>query len=209
MGVLRIHVHHSSVHAPYTYMWDLLVKHKWTFVVISFSVVAIVLVHRSRKSIFRTALGVWKWWGNNLRKENVKVFCEDNAAEYAKCFEYYIKREFDRSVEWHTPGANADDIAKGKYLLIFDVKNRMPEDYRFTLVKLGLTGRTLGNNILVVAMHRSHNGNKNDFYEFTSIDTTDYDLYSVNPISIYYSRTILSAEDNKKAHQTIKRFLSF
>nr|XP_022295939.1 uncharacterized protein LOC111105825 isoform X3 [Crassostrea virginica] len=163
-------------------MWDLLVKHKWTFVVISFSVVAIVLVHRSRKSIFRTALGVWKWWGNNLRKENVKVFCEDNAAEYAKCFEYYIKREFDRSVEWHTPGANADDIAKG---------------------------RTLGNNILVVAMHRSHNGNKNDFYEFTSIDTTDYDLYSVNPISIYYSRTILSAEDNKKAHQTIKRFLSF
>lgn len=72
------------------------------------------------------------------------MFCEDNTAEYATCFEYYIKREFDRNIKWITSKANSDDIAKGKYLLIFDVKSRIPEDFKFTLVKLGLAGTLIG-----------------------------------------------------------------
>ena len=71
------------------------------------------------------------------------MLCEDNAAEYAKCFEYYIKREFNRNVEWFSPRANVDDIAEGKYLLIFDVKTRIPEDYKFSLENLGLAGKLI------------------------------------------------------------------
>lgn len=58
-------------------------------------------------------------------------------------------------------------------------------------------------------MHRSENGNKKDVYKFTSIETTDYDPCSVNPIIMYYSGVVLSAKDNEKAHQTIKHFLFF
>ena len=71
-------------------------------------------------------------------------------------------------------------------------------------------GKTVGSNVLAVAMNRYQIGNENDVNEFTSIDTTDYDICSVNTITtMYYSGVILYPKDNKKAHQTIKRFLSF
>lgn len=83
-------------------------------------------------------------------------------------------------------------------------------DYIFKFLYVYIfVGKTVGSNILVVAMNRSQIGNENDVNELTSIDTTYYDLCSVDPITMYYSGVILSADDNKKAHQTLKRFLSF
>lgn len=70
-------------------------------------------------------------------------------------------------------------------------------------------GKTVGSNVLAVAMNRSQIGSENDVNEFTSIDTTDHGICYVNRVTMNYSGVILYAKDNKKAHQTIKRFLSF
>ena len=61
-------------------------------------------------------------------------------ADYTKCFEYFIKREFNRRIKWVTSEGNS--LAKGKYLLLFDVKTRIPEDFQFNLKKIGLEGKT-------------------------------------------------------------------
>ena len=68
--------------------------------------------------------------------------CGDINADYTKCFEYFIMREFGRRIEWVTSWENSCKTAEDKYLLLFDVKTRIPEDYQFTLQKIGFEGKT-------------------------------------------------------------------
>lgn len=82
-------------------------------------------------------------------------------------------------------------------------------NFFFTYLLIIFVGKTVGSKLLVVAMHRSQNGNESDFNELTSIDTSDNDLCSVNLIIIHYSGIIMSEKNNKKAQQTIKDFLFF
>ena len=80
---------------------------------------------------------------------SVKVLCAEPDAHYKSCFESFIMEDSNCKVEWI--GTKQIDMiekypqksAKGKFILLINVKRRIPETINYDLKILGIEGRTL------------------------------------------------------------------
>lgn len=64
--------------------------------------------------------------------------CTDTDAEFAKCFESFIEREIPCNIEWIPHGTILTE--ENKYLLLVEVKSRIPEDSQLVLSNFQTNG---------------------------------------------------------------------
>lgn len=79
----------------------------------------------------------------------MKVLCADTNSHYQTCFERFIAQELNCKVKWIGKNKigeirkHPQKIAMEKFILLIDVKGRIPETLKNALQILGLEGRTL------------------------------------------------------------------
>lgn len=77
---------------------------------------------------------------------SVEVLCADRKAHYKNCFERFIMEESNCKVEWigkkqvENIGKKPQKSAKDKFILLINVKRRIPETIDYDLNVLGFEG---------------------------------------------------------------------
>lgn len=66
------------------------------------------------------------------------MLCEDFRADYSIAFKYLAETELKFSVKWISTTPKKD-----KYILLFKVDTRIPEDMRRVIQKLDIKGETI------------------------------------------------------------------
>lgn len=100
---------------------------------------------------------VFKWIGWKFRRckvakafltERVSVLCEDKEADYSIAFRNFAETDLSYRVEYVSSPPKTN-----KYILLFKVKSRIPEDLQHVIQKLYSKGERLDDRTLVVPMH--------------------------------------------------------
>lgn len=65
----------------------------------------------------------------------VKVLCEDRFADYSIAFQNFAEAELEYEVKWESKPPN------DKYILLFKIESRIPEDMRRATDKLNIKGK--------------------------------------------------------------------
>lgn len=133
--------------------------------------------------------------------KEVNVLCEDKGADYGSAFKYFAETEMKFKVNWISKVPKCD-----KYILLFKVETRIPEDVRRVIKKLGIKGERLGNNTMIVAMHCSEGENPIAVSNF--IGSPDDPLYSLKLSNTFYNKTYTpKCDENDEAKRIIVSFL--
>lgn len=137
------------------------------------------------------------------RNRKIKVLCTAGDHDYKAAFEFFIERNLQRKLKWIN---NKTGRLKGKYVLLCDLKNRLPEEVDGVLFDLGITLKEEVADILVVAMRGESGGNET---AFNCIGTEDYRLHNLPITNIFYYQSCPSSDAvNDKAKTVIKSFFS-
>nr|XP_034307040.1 uncharacterized protein LOC117682780 [Crassostrea gigas]XP_034307258.1 uncharacterized protein LOC117682842 [Crassostrea gigas] len=135
--------------------------------------------------------GKLKWKINT-----VYVLCTAEKADYKNAFKCFAEKEMKCKVKWVTKQTKSD-----RYLLLCNVESRIPDDVRKVLQQLGLEGKKLQHNTMVVAMH----GRKEDVSDFFEDDSLDF----LRLTNIFYSGNFtIGYPENEKAKTDIESFLT-
>lgn len=130
----------------------------------------------------------------------VKVLCEDSRADYSIAFKYFAETKLKYSVKWISTAPKRD-----KYILLFKVDTRIPEDIRRVIQKLNIKGERLGNNTMTVVMHNSEGEIRTAVSNF--IGSPDDPLYSLKLSNIFYNGKCTSrCLENEEAKRIIVSF---
>lgn len=71
----------------------------------------------------------------------VKVLCLDTKEVYTRQFTDFMEKDLKRKISW-VPHDGKEIFTEGKYLLLVDVRTRVPEDVEFTLNRYGHQGKS-------------------------------------------------------------------
>lgn len=81
-------------------------------------------------------------------RKRVRVLCEDREADYSIAFRNFAETDLSYNVVYVSSPPKTN-----KYILLFKVKSRIPEDLQHVLQKLYSKGERLDGRTLVVPMH--------------------------------------------------------
>lgn len=123
-----------------------------------------------------------------------------NQANYIKAFQSFARENFD--VEFGTKRKRGC-----KCILLCDVVSRIPEDVQWVLHNLGLDGRSLDDDTMIVAMHNHAGGKIDNVCNF--IGTEDDPLHILQLRNMFYSEEkLLKCSKNDTAKQCILSFVN-
>lgn len=135
------------------------------------------------------------------KMKTVKVLTMDGKSDYTIAIRYFARTELNYKFNFVSKYEQSS-----KYLLLCNVQSRIPDDLEDTIKALGLEGKRLEENILVVAMHSSVGRRQKPLPDI--IGTPDDPLYSLQLTNVFYSgKTTLSCPENEKAKHIIADFL--
>lgn len=136
-------------------------------------------------------------------QKTVKVVCEDRFADYSIAFQNFAEAELKYEVKWESKPPN------GKYILLFKIESRIPEDMRRATEKLNNKGEIRRNETLVIGMIHSAGGKQNENAVPNYICNADDPQDHLELTTIYYREGYpTSSHTNKKAESVIKCFFN-
>lgn len=113
-------------------------------------IVLLLFAGKSLQLVFK--LMGWKFRRCKVAKaflaERVRVLCEDKEADYSIVFRNFAETDLSYRVEYVSSPPKTN-----KYILLFKVKSRIPEDLQHVIQKLYSKGERLDDRTLVVPMH--------------------------------------------------------
>lgn len=123
-------------------------------------------------------------------RKTVKVVCEDRYADYSIAFQNFAEADLKYEVKWESKPPN------DKYILLFEIESRIPEDVRRAVDKLNIKGEIKKNKTLVIGMIHSEGGKRNAVSNY--IGNADDPLHHLELITIYYKGHYPTSSPTKK-----------
>nr|XP_034317690.1 uncharacterized protein LOC117686586 isoform X2 [Crassostrea gigas]XP_034317691.1 uncharacterized protein LOC117686586 isoform X2 [Crassostrea gigas] len=112
------------------------------------------------------------------------------------------KNKLQCKVKWVT--SKREIKVKSKFLLLCNVTSRIPDDLEDVLKDLSIEGETLGNDIRVVAMHRSESGKLDSLSNVIETRRNN----RLHLINIFYCGNItFECDANETAKREMEKFL--
>lgn len=134
-------------------------------------------------------------------RKTVKVVCEDRYADYSIAFQNFAEADLKYEVKWELKPPN------DKYILLFEIESRIPEDVRRAIDKLNIKGEIRKNKTLVIGMIHSEGGKRNAVSNY--IGNADDPLHHLELITIYYKGNYTTSSPTKNdPRSSIERFFN-
>lgn len=135
-------------------------------------------------------------------ENRISVVCKYGTAEHKNAFQSFAENKLQCKVKWVT--TKREIKVKSKFLLLCNVTSRIPDDLEDVLKDLSIEGETLGNDIRVVAMHRSESGKLDSLSNVIETRRNN----RLHLINIFYCGNItFECDANETAKREMEKFL--
>lgn len=139
----------------------------------------------------------------NKKNKKIKVLCTAGDEDFKTAFEFFIANNLNQKLKWINN--KTEFTPKGKYVLLCDLKNRLPGDIQRVLLELDITKEEEKEADILVVVMRKDSGGRGTKFNF--IGTEDHPLHHLPLTNIFYHLSFpISGEVNDKAAEDIKTF---